>query len=430
VAVQTPERPAPDAAETEAGVIEDARARQRRHRAAAVALVFAIAATALLIIGFAGGGGSNGGTHANGNPGRPSAGSNAQSQPTAAGAATGLPKGVEQIGLLAPGVGWAANDAGFYMTRNGGRRWRKLRIPGLNGEILAALSAVATPTPTGLVVAFHSNAPEGICEDITVSGNSGQTWRTGTLPGCSPGVDSLSFVNAKLGFATAASEYQPSPTLLYVTRDGGRNWRQVGQIPLGGSITFTSARSGWGIAPEGSRFLNRDDAQKGATLYHTTDGGRTWREAQICRSAPHGTVAVSCQTPTFFGTQNGYVPAIVLNNKTKRGRIVVYATIDGGRSWSTREPPDDKAARRYATSYAWAFSAPNPKHLFILRGSYLYKSADGGAHWTSSPVPGFSDAAAVDFASDSYGWALEPDQRFEYTTDGGRHWQRFSARAG
>jgi photosystem II stability/assembly factor-like uncharacterized protein len=428
VAVQTPERPSPDAAETEAGVIEDARARQRRHRAGAAVVVVSLAAAAALILGSAGGGDSGGGGHAGREPGRPSAGSNAHAQPTAA-VTTGLPKAISEFGLLSPGTGWVANDAGFYMTRNGGRRWSKLRVPGLDGEVLADLSGVATPTPTGLVVTFHANSPDGICEGVAVSGDSGRTWRTGTLPDCSPGVDSLSFANATLGFAIAASEYQPSPTVLYVTHDGGRSWRQVGRVPFGGSITFTSAHSGWGIAPDGSRYLNRGDTAKGATLYHTTDGGRTWRESQICRSTPRN--AVSCQTPTFFGTRTGYVPAIVLNNKTKRWRIVVYATTDDGRSWSTRELPDDKAARRYATTYASApFSAPDPKHLFILLGSDLYKSTDGGTHWTSSPVPGFSDAAAVDFASGSYGWALEPDQRFEYTTDGGRHWQRFSGRAG
>jgi photosystem II stability/assembly factor-like uncharacterized protein len=428
VAVQTPERPAPDAAGTEAGVIEDARARQRRHRAGAAALVVALAAAAMLILGFAGGGASDGGGHAGSRPDRPSAGSNAHSQPTAAAASTGLPKAISEFGLLAPGVGWVANDAGFYITRNGGRRWNKLRVPGLRGEVLADLSGVATPTPTGLVVTFHADSPDGICDGVAMSGDSGRTWRTGTLPDCSPGVDSLSFANATLGFAIAASEYQPSPTVLYVTRNGGRNWRQVGRVPFGGSITFTSARSGWGIAPEGSRYLNRGNSAKGATLYHTTDGGRTWREARICRSTPRN--AVSCQTPTFFGIQTGYVPAIVLNRKTKQGRILVYATTNGGRSWSTRGPPDDKVVRRYTTMLgSITFSAPNQTHLFILLGPDLYKSADGGTHWTSSPMPGFSDAAAADFASDSYGWALEPDQRFEYTTDGGRHWQRFSARA-
>jgi photosystem II stability/assembly factor-like uncharacterized protein len=429
VAVQTPERPAPDAQQTEAGVIEDARARQRRHRAGAAALVIALAAAAALILGFAGGGGSDGGGHAGRKPDRPSAGSNAHSQSSAAAARTGLPKAISEFGLLGPGAGWVANDAGLYMTRNGGRRWSKLRVPGLDGEVLASVSAMATPTPTELVIAFNSNGPQGICEEIAVSGNSGRTWRSGTLPDCGPDVDSLSFVNAKLGFAMAASEYQPSPTFLYVTRNGGRNWRRVSQIPLGGSITFASARSGWGLAPEGSRYLNRGDTAKGATLYHTTDGGRTWRMSQICRSTPR--YAVSCQTPTFFGTRTGYVPAIVLNRKTKHGRILVYATTDGGRSWSTREPRDDKAFRRDATRYgSVSFSAPNQKHLFILLGSNLYKSADGGTHWTSSPVPGISDEAAVDFASGSYGWALERDQRFEYTTDRGRRWQRFSPRAG
>ena len=72
--VQTPSppSPAPDL-ETEAGVIEDARARQRRHRIIAFALV-AAAAIGGLIVGMGGGGGGHG---AAGNPHREPSGGGA-----------------------------------------------------------------------------------------------------------------------------------------------------------------------------------------------------------------------------------------------------------------------------------------------------------------------------------------------------------------
>ena len=61
MAVQTPPPPAPTPqAETDAGVIDDARARQRRHRRAGAILVATALAAGALVAGLAGGGGDNG----------------------------------------------------------------------------------------------------------------------------------------------------------------------------------------------------------------------------------------------------------------------------------------------------------------------------------------------------------------------------------
>jgi len=62
--VQTPP-PSPPEIETEAGVIEDARARQRRHRIIGVVLLAAAAAAVWLIVGMGGGGSGGGGTGRN-----------------------------------------------------------------------------------------------------------------------------------------------------------------------------------------------------------------------------------------------------------------------------------------------------------------------------------------------------------------------------
>jgi len=58
-AVESPPAPTP-ATQTEAGAIEDARARQLRHRRIGAALIIAAAIAAGLIVGFAGGGGGSG----------------------------------------------------------------------------------------------------------------------------------------------------------------------------------------------------------------------------------------------------------------------------------------------------------------------------------------------------------------------------------
>jgi hypothetical protein len=67
MAVETPLPPLAPDQEIEAGVIEDARARQRRHRGIAAALIVAAALMAGVILGFTGGGGgSRAGRHSGG----------------------------------------------------------------------------------------------------------------------------------------------------------------------------------------------------------------------------------------------------------------------------------------------------------------------------------------------------------------------------
>ncbi|MGH2884691.1 MAG: hypothetical protein ACRDPA_18650 [Solirubrobacteraceae bacterium] len=64
--METPLLPRSADQEIDAGVIEDARARQRRHRGIAAAVIVAAALAAGLILGFAGGGGSRTGHHTGG----------------------------------------------------------------------------------------------------------------------------------------------------------------------------------------------------------------------------------------------------------------------------------------------------------------------------------------------------------------------------
>ena len=83
----------------------------------------------------------------------------------------------------------------------------------------------------------------------------------------------------------------PTPTLGYGlgrvgdaqsilrTTDGGRRWEQVGTLPVTyayprtGSLSFVNARLGWAILG-------------GDALDTTTDGGRTWRRIPVARLSP------------------------------------------------------------------------------------------------------------------------------------------------
>ena len=139
-------------------MIEDARARQRRHRGIAAALIVATAVAAGVILGFAGGGGGSlAGRHSGGGGSGAGAAGHASDQVPAA-ASLRMPPNIGQFGLMAPRVGWAVNGVGLFITRDGGRRWTRAKVPNLSGDILAELYTAASPAPDALVLSFTSGA--------------------------------------------------------------------------------------------------------------------------------------------------------------------------------------------------------------------------------------------------------------------------------
>lgn len=185
--VQTPPEPsAPDPPQqhrildspeqADAGVIDDARARQLRQRMAGLTLA-AIAVAAGLVLGFSGGrGGSDaGGHHRSG--GSPGGAGNGGSRPVAVIAGPGI--SANEFGLMAPNIGWGALGTGFYMTRDGGRRWLGLSIGtdhgnqygnaavpgfGLTGDITANITATASPSARVLAIGFIDGRAAPSCK--------------------------------------------------------------------------------------------------------------------------------------------------------------------------------------------------------------------------------------------------------------------------
>ena len=435
MAVETPQRPTehvPDVpAEIDAGVIDDARRRQRRQRRGGAALAAAVIVAVGLILGSGGGGSGRRGAARHGHGG--DTGSAATSHAAAPlAAAIKLPPNIGESGLLAPGVGWGVNGLGFFITRDGGRSWTTANVPGLGvgGDTIADLSTVASPTPRMLVLDFGGNSLDGTCDDlapgekadrplggISVSTDAGRNWHTYSLR-CSL-AGALSFVSAQIGYAVI----QPS---LYRTRDGARHWTPVGRLPKRtAGIDFASARDGWAMAATVRVF-------RGA-LYRTTDGGRSWSRAAICSAVPVNGVATTCQTPSFFGTRDGVVPALVVDRQTKRYSMVMYTTGNGGRSWQPHRVPLGKGLTSYVRHAELVpFSAPNAHDLFVFVRPYLYTSIDGGDTWSRTSLVKLQGVDSIDFASSTYGWlnaGLGSGQElFDYTTDAGRTWKPIGTR--
>ncbi|MCL6478171.1 MAG: hypothetical protein K6T65_07115 [Peptococcaceae bacterium] len=63
-------------------------------------------------------------------------------------------------------------------------------------------------------------------------------------------------------------------TVVYITRDGGNNWRCATPLKPPGGVDFIDADNGWAWVPR-LNYTGTADPVEG-TLYRTSDGGLTW----------------------------------------------------------------------------------------------------------------------------------------------------------
>ncbi len=192
------------------------------------------------------------------------------------------------------------------------------------------------------------------------------------------------------------------------TRHGSQPSQLRGAVRVSG-VHFVDAQNGWAIGSVRC-------AQKvcPAVLSHTTDGGRTWTRVPGAGASSVGVCTGNCVSDVIFAAdgQHGYLTGLLGS--------VLYATSDGGRTWTPERSPTatiqlvvagHNAVRllpprssgdqllvaplgssRWRNVTPWNFSSMDVRlaaagssvYAFVVGAQYawLYRSADGGNSWT------------------------------------------------
>ena len=322
-------------------------------------------------------------------------------------------------GLGARSVVWAMNGLALYLSRDGGAHWFAATPPGVYDVVARIGDIVFVDREHAWAAASDltgARPPRHMAIYRTTDG--GRTWRPAAPPGCyyRCGGGFLSFLDRRKGFSLASVWPRGR---LFETRDGGAAWTLVAPAPFIGPIRFVSLRDGWGVRSDGG------------ALFRTTDGGRIWRRVRLARPAT-ATIGV----PTFFGPRDGVVPVWLRDPRTHAERVVAYVTRNGGRSWSARPVPAAADLRGESWGFAASipFSAPTVRDWVLFPGPSLYATHDGGRTWTivhprfAPTAPHVSDPS---FSSPSSGWAIftvGAGSALVRTTDGGRDWKAVAPR--
>jgi photosystem II stability/assembly factor-like uncharacterized protein len=288
---------------------------------------------------------------------------------------------------------------------------------------------------------------------IFATADGGQTWSQASVPmsGAATESDRLGFLDALHGWLVTDSGSttfdktntslitQPITRAVYGTTDGGHTWALVTTAHEGdgstfgtyalncymNGLTFSSLSDGWLTWDSGCSIGKGNPPSIAAVkpqVVVTHDGGRTWQPAALPSAGSVNDLTCTAYPPVF-SSSSGVLP-IDCGGISGPGLSGVYATTNGGRSWSFRQLP--------FFSQRLDFVDANSGWTFAGNGASLYRTTDGGSHWVLiKQFVGEQNVSGLSFVSPTVGFAIttrhSADRTSGYstmwkTTDGGSTW--------
>ncbi len=225
---------------------------------------------------------------------------------------------IQDMRLLNAQQGWLLTANKLLWTDDGGQTWTNITPTGMAG---AAPQAVA-----------FVDGQEGWAARLTATNtlamartrDGGQTWQMDELTLFAPETGQMAaqvyfdFVSSQVGYLAVElqSGVNFSHGLLLQTTDGGQTW-QSRSLPVGAAVRFSSDMTGWVAG-----------GPAGDELYRTDDGGRTWTLVTL----NHDAARWFTDLPAFVNETTGWLPVTVADGA--ESRVLVYATRDGGLTWT------------------------------------------------------------------------------------------------
>jgi photosystem II stability/assembly factor-like uncharacterized protein len=229
---------------------------------------------------------------------------------------------------------------------------------------------------------------------------------------------------------------------IWKSNDYGISWENIsdGKLPSGsdsiGAIAVAPSNAGVIYAGTGESDI-RADVVTGDGVYKSTDAGKSWKYAGLRDTHTISAIVVNPRRPNIvYASSMGHV----FKANAQRG---VFKSTDGGATWHKVLFVDDRtgaidlvmdpknsnvlyAAMWQAYRTAWSLSSGG-------QGSGLYKSTDGGAHWTNlshkrgfpqGPLGRIGVTVAASNSRVVYAIVQAREGGVFRSTDGGETWRR------
>jgi photosystem II stability/assembly factor-like uncharacterized protein len=235
------------------------------------------------------------------------------------------------VSAVSPTVAWISGERGTYArTTDGGATWKVAQVPG--GERLDFRDVHAFDDKSALLM----SAGAGTQSKVYKTTDAGATWKlVFTNPDTAGFYDCMDFFDNDRGLMLGDSF--GGFMQMWATNDGGTNWRKIDPArlppPMPGEGSFASSgtciqaqRSGyaWGVTTRGR-------------VIYTDNFGFTW---SVSTAMPTASDTVGLTSVAFRDNKNGFVFG---GHGARPGDTLVYATSDGGKTWTPRKRPPNGA---------------------------------------------------------------------------------------
>jgi len=197
-----------------------------------------------------------------------------------------------------------------------------------------------------------------------------------------------------------------SPIFLFRTIDGGMHWSQVETTPARGTaapgaLPVSCAKYGMAFADSTTGWVAGGCVDGGPFFEVSHDGGATWRPQPLdCGTG------CAVNAPQFTSPLDGDLVAA-------NGTPLLFATTDGGRTWTQRAEPPATFVHFINADDGFALGLTGNNSSAVV-----WTTRDGGRSWQEASRTAGSGASAtgpasdideIDFVNASLGWATPVD---------------------
>ena len=284
---------------------------------------------------------------------------------------------LQAVSVVDANTVWASGHRNtVVVTRDGGRSWRVVPVPGDSTRQWRDLHAVDAQT------VYLMSAGTGAASTIVVTRDGGAHWETAFTNSDATGFyDCLAFFSPTEGFAFSDAVDGRNPVAL--TRDGV-HWSVARELlPPSQGNEGAFAASGLCAITLGTRHgWIATGAGRVPRVHRTTSAGRSWEttELPIIGGEGAGATAIAMRDTLIGAVVGGAISGSATGARVARTR-------DGGRSWQVAGEPTFGGAV-FGATYAksgdgWVLVAVGPKGASLsLDDGAMWSPLDESAYWS------------------------------------------------